>query len=538
MSSILNDKNATSVRKSLLPALVVLIVLEIAFLFFYGISRHSNYLTSINDLGHMDQAVWGTLNGNWFLNSDTFGKPISRLGIHFDPILAVFVPLYALSPSVTWLTLAQSVAIPMVALPTYFLARRVCRSEQESFFWAATCLFSPFMLSAASWDFHPVSLAAPFIALALLAVEKKQYLVLLLACLLIMLCKEHFGVLVVGFGVLWFIRYREWKQSSLLIMIGSVFFIFVLKVIMPAFSPTGQHLMLSEDLGQLSRYGWLGQSIQEIVLTLLSNHFDVIRRVLLDMGGLTYLVLLFIPFLFMPVLGFEFLLPGLADLLVNLLSANPMPRSLYAYHSVTLIPVCVIASIYGCHRVGRMQTIFSSKQLAFASLAITLVIGWVSFPFYTLPGGLGFWQPKRLFDLHDPNYAQIRGLITPEMSLSVQANVGAHFTQREEVYLYPDKIGIAEAVVLRLESPTTRIGERDPSQVASLAHHLQMDPYVYLDSAKRLLRDQEYPRVVWADPWLIFLKGEPMERDIDGVNKRIINLEHEWLSKDFAPLPD
>jgi hypothetical protein len=36
-------------------------------------------------------------------------------------------------------------------------------------------------LSAASWDFHPASLAVPFIALAYLAVEEKQYTALLLS---------------------------------------------------------------------------------------------------------------------------------------------------------------------------------------------------------------------------------------------------------------------------------------------------------------------------------------------------------------------
>jgi uncharacterized membrane protein len=535
---MVSEKNVNSLSRSFLPVLILLIVLEIIFFFFYGLSRHFNYLTSINDLGHMDQAVWGTLHDDLFLNSDLFSKPINRLGFHFTPILAVFLPLYALSPSVTWLILAQAVAIPLTALPTYFLARRVCQSEQESFFWATACLFSPYMLSAASWDFHTVSLAAPFIALAFLAVEKKQHVVLLVACLVVLLCSEHFGVLVIGFGMLWYIRHREFRPSLLLIMIGAISFLLIMKIIMPAFSPTGQHLMLSKDLGQLSRYAWLGQSLQEVTLTILSNPFGVLREVLFNMGGLTYLVLLFLPFLCLPLIGVEFLLPGLADLLANLLSATPMPRSLFAYHSVTLIPVCVVSAIYGCRRAGRIQTTVSSKRLSFAILIITLVIAWAAFPFFSLPGSQGFWQPKRVFALHDPNYAQVRGLISPTMSLSVQANVGAHFTQRKEVYLYPDRVGEAEAVVLRLESPTTMIGGRDPAQIVSLAHHLQMDPFAYLESAKDLLRRQEYSRVVWADPWLVFLKGESLPVDIDAVFARIDYLQHEWLSSDTGFISD
>jgi uncharacterized membrane protein len=521
-------------QKNLLPVFLFFMLLEMVFFSYYGISRHFNYLTSINDLGHMDQAVWGTLKGELFLNSDAFNKPISRLGIHFDPVLALFVPFYLLVPSVVWLILAQAVAIPLTGLPIFFLARRVCQSEKAAFFWAAACLFSPFMMSAASWDFHPVSLAAPFIALAYLAVDKKQAIVLFAACLFVLLCKEHFGLLVIGFGLLWYIRHRDWKTSLSLILLGLGFIIVVMKVIMPAFSPLGQHLMMSKDLGQLSRYGWLGHSLEEIVINILANPVDILRQVFIDMGGLAYLVLLLLPFLCLPLVGCEFLFPGIADLLVNLLSANPMPRRLFAYHSVTLIPVLIAAGIYGSRRAGRLLKMAASDRLSFIVFFITLVIGWLGFPFFSLPNSQGIWEPKRIFALHDPNYAVVRDLVTPDMSVSVQGNIGAHFTHRHEVYIYPNKVGEVDAVVLRLDNPTTVIGGRDPGRIASLAHHLQMDPLDYLYSIRDLLSHEEYPGLIWKDPWLILLKGKSTTRDVSSVMKKIAELELAWLKSDAA----
>lgn len=524
----------TSCQKNLLPIFLFFMLLEMVFFSYYGISRHFNYLTSINDLGHMDQAVWGTLKGELFLNSDAFNKPISRLGIHFDPVLALFVPFYLLVPNVVWLILAQAVAIPLTGLPIFFLARRVCQSEQAAFFWSTTCLISPFMMSAASWDFHPVSLAAPFIAMAYLAVEKKQVIVLFAACLFVLLCKEHFGLLVIGFGLLWYFRHRDRKTSLSLILLGLGFIIVVMKVIMPAFSPTGQHLMMSKDLGQLSRYGWLGHSLEEIVINILTNPLDILRQVFIDMGGFAYLVLLLLLFLCLPLVGCEFLLPGIADLLANLLSATPMPRSIFAYHSITLIPVLIAAGIYGSRRTGRLLKMMTVNRLSFIVFSITLLIGWHVFPFFSLPGSIFFWEPKRIFALHDPNYAVVRDLVTPDLSVSVQGNIGAHFTQRHEVYIYPNKVGEVDAVILRLDSPTTVISGREPGKIASLAHHLQMDPLDYLHSIRDLLSHEEYPRLIWKDPWLILLKGKSTTRDVSSVMKKIAELKLAWLTLNTA----
>ncbi|MGB6012803.1 MAG: DUF2079 domain-containing protein, partial [Desulfobacterales bacterium] len=63
-------------------------------------------MSSINDLGQFDQAVWGGLHGEPFLNTITLNQPANWLGLHFQPILILFVPLYAIIPSIIWLTIA------------------------------------------------------------------------------------------------------------------------------------------------------------------------------------------------------------------------------------------------------------------------------------------------------------------------------------------------------------------------------------------------------------------------------------------------
>mgnify|MGYP001183731466 CR=1 FL=1 len=473
----------------------------------------------------MDQAVWGILHGQPFLNSDTFNVAISRLGIHFDPILALFAPFYLVVPSVIWLILAQAVALPLASLPIYFLARSATQSQAAAFFWATAYLFSPFVLSAASWDFHPVSLAVPFIALAFLALERQSFRLLLMCCLVLLLCKEHLGLLVAGFGLLWLVRYREFTRSALLMLTGLGGFVLIMKALIRAFSPTGQHLMLYTDAGHISRYGWLGASLEEVFLKLLTQPVETMQHVLFGMDGWLYLLLLLLPLLFLPLIGFELLLPGMADLLANLLSSTPMPRSIFAYHSITLVPVLVVAAIHGSCRIHHCWRRASSELQAFAVVALTLALAWLFFPFFALPGGSGFWAPKQVLRFHDADYAVVRDLISPEMSVSVQANLGAHFTQRYEAYIYPEKVDDVDAVILRLNSPAVVQKKRG---LASLSHHLQMEPYEYLASIRDLGERRKGDGVVGVDPGLIVFKKGGGAADIATISAKIKTLETEW----------
>src|SRR6266700_8329671 len=74
----------------------------------YMVLRHEAFTTSAEDLGIMDQAIWSTLHGhllhqticnivsdtNWYTTAG-----ISRLAIHFEPILLPVSLLYLIWPS-------------------------------------------------------------------------------------------------------------------------------------------------------------------------------------------------------------------------------------------------------------------------------------------------------------------------------------------------------------------------------------------------------------------------------------------------------
>lgn len=493
-----------------------------------GLFRHWGYMTSLNDLGVFDQAVWGTLHGKFMLNtSNEFSEQINWLGFHFHPVLLLFVPLYAIAPGSEWFALAQALALSIAAWPIFLLASRVCRSETAGLLWALAYLVNPFLLNAAAWDFHPVALAVPFIALGLLAVEKADTSLLFLSCLPLLLIQEHLGLSVAGFGILWWLRNKGWKTAVGLISLGTAHAALVLGVIMPAFSPTGSHLMLGSGFGQLSRYGWLGHSISEVAQTLLTHPLTVIEALMFGTDGATYLALLLLPFLGFPLAGGAFLLPGLPDLLANLLSANPMPRSLFAYHSATLVPVLTTAAIYGAARISRWQKKFSIIEITGLALMASFIMGYRFAP-VSLPGAHNIWMPSHFINWPDPSVQTIRAAVGNNASASIQGNIGAHFSQRRDISLYPNKADKAEAIILHLESPTSRLLPPDPQIVATLAHHLQMTPADYLASIHCLLASKTYGVLIWEDPWLVFAKGAPKGETEWKIETRLMQLREQW----------
>jgi uncharacterized membrane protein len=517
----------------------IAILVHFSVIFLLGLSRYWGYMSSINDIGMYDQAVWGGVHGEPFLNTIGFNQQTNWLGQHFNPILILFTPLYAIVPSATWLTFAQALALSLAGLPIFLLASRVFTSEKVGLLWALVYLVNPFILNAAAWDFHPITLVVPFVAMSMLSIESKNFRVLLLSCLVILSCKEHLGIMVIGFGFLWGIKNNRWKSAILLILIGIIHFILVLMVIMPALSPTGEHIMLNKGIGQKGRYTWLGSSPKEALQTIFTRPFYILKKVILEMGGAGYLLLILGTFLAVPLAAPEFLLPGLADLATNMLSSVSMPRSPFAYHSVSLVPVLAVAAIYGTERISRWSKKLSAKELTGFLLIANIILCYSLAPL-PLPGAKNHWKPLHFLNLPDPTVSTIRFIVGKKASISAQANIGGHFSQRLEIYRFPNKVGEVDAIILRLESPTTNINNL-PDQLKKprgfmlqmLDSHLQMDRTQYISSIEHLLAHKEYKILLWNDPWLVMGKGREGQQStqVREVKNKLEQLRKLWKTQ-------
>jgi uncharacterized membrane protein len=514
--------------------LTIAILMHFIAILFLGLFRHWGYMTSTYDLGVFDQAVWGTLHSKPFLNTTFLNQKINWLGIHFHPILLIFVPLYSISSNPLWFIFAQALSLSLTAWPIFLIGSHVCYSEKVGFLWCLVYLVNPFMLNAAAWDFHPIFLAVPFVALGMLAIETSNFRLLLFSCLIILMCKEHLGIMVVGFGFLWGIKNKEWKPAMGLIIIGILHSFIVLSLIMPALSPTDQHIMFSKALDSTNRYSWLGNSPLAIFHKILLHPLDVIKKIMLDMGGLKYVALLFVFLIVLPLLAPEFLLPGLADMMANIMSLNPMPRSPFAYHSVNLVPVLTIASIYGTIRLSHWSKKFSVTEIVSFAVIASFIGGYWLAPL-PLPGSMNIWRPNHMINWPDNKVRYIQSVLGTNTSISVQANVGAQFSQRNEIYIFPNKIDEVDAIVLRLESPTTNINnipeyliDRRCSDSTTLDGHLQIDRNEYITTIERLISNEEYGVLLWDDPWLVLARTAANYSLYKDVTQKLDQLKAVW----------
>lgn len=515
-------------------AVAALMLAHFLMLLGIGLTRHWGFMTSINDLGMFDQAIWGILHGKPFLNTTSpFQVPMNWLGWHFNPVLVLFAPFYAIAETPVWLILAQAAALSLAAWPIFLLAVRMTGSELAGCLWTVAYLANPFLLNAAAWDFHAVSLAVPFAALGMLAVEERHAGLLAGCCLFLLTVQEHMGLMVAGFGALWWLRHADRRIGIALILLGLGHTGLVFGVIMPALSPSHTHPMLSEDVGFASRYGWLGVSLGEIVLKPLLHPVELARTVLLDFNGGLYLVILLLPLFFFPLAGLSFLLPAIADLAVNLLSSNPLPRSPFSYHSAVLVPVFTVAAIHGARNLCQWQRRFGTVELACLVAApvaaVSLATGHLLAPL-PLPGSADLWAAKRYPAAPDPELGRVLAALPSGASVSVQANVGSHFSHRDTVHVFPDRVSTDNAVVLHLESPTRKLEPRDPGLFGSLAHHLQMDPEAYLATIGALVADPDNDILLWQDPWLVLVRrrGDPDPLARVQILARLRELHSDW----------
>jgi uncharacterized membrane protein len=131
-----------------------------------SILRHRAFGSGRFDLGNMTQAVWSTANGDFLSVTDVHGEQISRLGSHFDPILAALAPLWWIWPDPEVLLVVQAIAVASGAIPVYWLARKRLASDWPAAALAVAYLAYPPVQWLTMSDFHPVALACPLLLYA------------------------------------------------------------------------------------------------------------------------------------------------------------------------------------------------------------------------------------------------------------------------------------------------------------------------------------------------------------------------------------
>jgi uncharacterized membrane protein len=420
------------------------------------------------DLGNMDQAIWNTLHGRPFHQTNQPGAT-NRLSLHVEPILLPISLLYLIYSGPETLFVLQTVVVALGALPVFALTRRKLKSDGLALVFALTYLLFPAIQGATLLDFHAVTLAPTFLLAAFYYLETERPRWFALFAILAAACKEDMTLLVMMLGLYALLVKRHYRLGLATVALTGVWTVLAVFVIPPQFAGTANI--------HWNRYGHLGDSPLAIVVNLFLQ-----PRLFLDHLGavdaLTYLRLLLTPTAFTALFSPLTLLLALPSLGINLLSSfPPMQRVNSLIYAAPLVPAVIISSIYGVANLKQLiearlnptqpkpdnpQPVTRSPLLPlrfslstprssqFLNLLFSILILTATLLYHLhygyLPGGGQFRGWEQVTE-HQRRAAEVFAQVPPEAALSAHDRLNPHLSQRETLYIF-DRIDDADHIIL------------------------------------------------------------------------------------------
>jgi uncharacterized membrane protein len=421
---------------------LALMAVYAAVLLAYGIQNQRAFGTHAEDMGIMDQVLWNTTHGHFWhqticnaLSDDNCLGNISRWAIHFEPLMLLLVPLYALLPSPNTLIAVQVLGVAVGALPAYWLGSRRLGQPAGGVVLAGAYLLMPALRAGVTDDFHMVALAAPALMFAIYGMYAQDDRMLFVASLIALATKEQVGldVFMLGLAVIVLQRRRIVGVKLCALAVGwTLLALLVLHLASPlGASPTAV------------RYGGFGGSLARLpqIVT------DPVRRIYLTkLLKNTGLLGLAAPWM---------LVLALPSVLLNLLSAFPNQYSGGFQYNVDIAPFLLVAALEGGIAVSRfggrlLRQLVQPIPGTIYEQSFLVMLLCVSYAVVVqpLPANLFALNPNTMdtaqadvwpqITAHTREAALFLRQIPATASLTAQSALVPHVSQREFIYQFPD----------------------------------------------------------------------------------------------------
>lgn len=459
--------------------LMLLALLFTVILSTFFINKHNAFNTRTYDFARFSQAIWNVLHGRFLFTTIDYQ---SILGNHFSPYMALLAPLLLLWPDERVLLVAQVLSVAAAGL---FLALILYRRHQRlALLFLLAFYLNPAVHTLTLFEFRRVVLVMPFLALALLALDRHKKWLMLAALILALSGKEDIGLFVVGVGLFLLLARRDWWWGLGLIILGLGWSVIVSLWVIPAFREPGS------EYPQLYYFDYLGGSYAEIVATLKSDPF-ILPRQLFNIGRLSAIGRILLPLgLFLPFLAPGWLLIALPPFALLLLSGDAEIYGLLKWYPTTILPVLFAAAAVGIARFSPTR----ARLLTVWLLLATLLGYWLFSP---LPGGRSYQAELYQITDHDRQAQTLIKMVPSDAAVATFPHYVPHLTLRENVYHYP----------------WIRIGQDNIDyflfDCASDCYPLTKDEYAA--ELSEYLTDPNYALVAQSDDIYLFKKGNTIK---------------------------
>ena len=383
------------------------------------------------DVGNLTQAVWSTAHGRFLEMTDLQGAQFSRLGAHFDPLVALLVPLWWLWPSPDMLLVVQGIGVALGAVPVFLLARKHLGGEWSALGFALVYLLYPPTQWLVVDDFHPVALATPLLLGAIWFLDEDRLLPFALCAGAACLTKEQVGLVVAMLGI-WHAFGHGRKRAGLVIFAaGSIVAVVATAVIIPHYAPGGG----SPFAG---RYDAVGGSPAGIVETALLHPLRVLQ-VAFEGRDLGYLWELLAPLGGLPLLAPLVTLSALPEIVLNVLSSTPTQSSIHYHYTAGAIPGLIAGAVIAGAKLRRLRPEWW-PWVGRGIVALVLAAGIVQGPLPVwrhVPFGSELAARHHIVSKHDRAAARVIRAVPAGAPVSATNNLGAHLSERRRIFSFP-----------------------------------------------------------------------------------------------------
>ena len=364
--------------------------------------------------------------------------------------IATFVPTGPL------LLTLQALALSIAVVPLWRLARSVLDHGVESaLVLAAAYGLQPQLHNLNLSEFHPESLSVPAFLWAYLFSQDKHWIRYGLMVAFALSTRSDLGLVVIGLGGLLAIEGRT-KAGRLTAAIGAGWAAVAL-------------LVFNADLagGEFAfedAFATYGDGPVAILWGMLTNPLQVLADFFAE-ENFTKLLLLFAPWMFLPVMRPRFQLPLVLFGAFSFLAAIPQGEFLNAQQDVAALAFLPIASAFALRSVGR-----PSVQRVFVSLRLLGGVLVASAAFFLFASGSSFYNEPWDWGVRTTNDVDVlaaAGSVQPGDSVTAISRSLPLLAEREVVLEFPQGLDVYRPADEIFRSDVIIIDEADESWTAT-----------------------------------------------------------------------
>ncbi len=310
------------------------------------------------DIGFYVRVIWGMAHGDRM-------HPIlcaHELGLHFMPILWLFVPLSYVLPLAPTLLVANALALGACVPLLYRLARQMTGRASLALLPAVAFVLHPSTLQLGSREFHPGNLALPLLIAAFCALHAGRFRRMLLLLGAACLAREDVALVAAGAGAIFAMEHGQRWKGLLLAGAAMIWFLGYTLVIQPHFLPANGSLQ--------AHFPHFGGTTADIAVYLIT-HPIVLVQTLFQKEDILYGAALLCSVAALPLLRARWLLAVAGPFLINAISAFPGSSDLRSHYVALLLPGLFCGATAGLARMA--QTVAWKRTTAAVAFVFAVV---------------------------------------------------------------------------------------------------------------------------------------------------------------------